>query len=133
MVNFGGTSFDAKIRGRYKVRSDGTGTARICSIPENSDPGIESEIAFVVTGCNFDEIQMVTTKMTSCDDNSDVVVAIPFMNSVSRMLFRYDNAPHHLEIDSYPYHKHTPDKIVPSTIPSIKDILNEISAIIIGR
>jgi hypothetical protein len=40
---------------------------------------------------------------------------------------------HLLIIDSYPHHKHTPDKIVPSTVPSIKDILNEISAIIIGR
>jgi hypothetical protein len=40
---------------------------------------------------------------------------------------------HLLIIDSSPHHKHTSDKIVPSTIPSIKDILNEISAIIIGR
>jgi uncharacterized protein DUF6516 len=56
-----------------------------------------------------------------------------YMNSASQMLFRYDNAPHHLEIDSYPHHKHTPDKIVPSTVPSLKDILNEISAIIIRR
>ena len=56
-----------------------------------------------------------------------------YINSAGQMLFRYDNAPHHFEIDSYPHHKHTPDKIVPSTVPSIKDILNEISAIIIGR
>lgn len=56
-----------------------------------------------------------------------------YMNSNGQMLFRYDNAPHHPEIDSYPHHKHTPDKIVPSTMPSIKDILNEISTIIIGR
>jgi len=35
------------------------------------------------------------------------------------------------EIDSYPHHKHTPGEIRPSNIPSIKDILNEISAIIL--
>ena len=56
-----------------------------------------------------------------------------YMNSTGQMLFRYDNAPHHPEIDSYPHHKHTFDKIMPSTMPSLKDILNEISAIIIGR
>jgi hypothetical protein len=56
-----------------------------------------------------------------------------YMNSTGQMLFLYDNAPHHPEIDSYPYHKHTSDRIVPSTMPTLKDILNEISAIIIGR
>ena len=56
-----------------------------------------------------------------------------YMNSTAQMLFRYDNAPHHPEIDSYPHHKHTPDKIMPSSMPSLKDILNEISAIIIGK
>ncbi|MBW1820650.1 MAG: hypothetical protein JRI92_02635, partial [Deltaproteobacteria bacterium] len=56
-----------------------------------------------------------------------------YMSSSGQMLFRYDNAPHHPKIDTYPYHKHTSDKIVPSTMPSLKDILNEISAIIIGR
>jgi len=56
-----------------------------------------------------------------------------YMSSSGQMLFRYDNAPHHPEIDTYPHHKHTSDKIVPSTIRSLKDILNEISAIIIGR
>lgn len=77
MVNFGGISFPAKIKGRYKVNPDCTGTAFICATPVN-DPtgGIKSEIAFVITGYNFDEIKMVTNKMTSCDD-SEVVVATP--------------------------------------------------------
>jgi len=57
-----------------------------------------------------------------------------YMDRIGRMLFRYDNAPHHSEIGSHPHHKHTPDKIVPTTImPSLKDILNEISAAIIER
>jgi len=56
-----------------------------------------------------------------------------YMNSAGQMLFRYDNAPHYPEIDSYPHHKHTIDKIIPSSMPSLKDILNEISAIIIGK
>lgn len=55
-----------------------------------------------------------------------------YMNAGGQMVFRYDNSPHHPEIDSYPHHKHTPGKIRPSNIPSIQDILNEISAMIIG-
>jgi len=56
-----------------------------------------------------------------------------YMNGSGQMLFRYDNAPHHLEIASHPHHKHTPDRISSSlNMPSIKDILNEISAIIVG-
>jgi hypothetical protein len=55
-----------------------------------------------------------------------------YMNGAGQMLFRYDNAPHHPEIASHPHHKHTPDRISSSNMPSIKDILNEISAIIVG-
>jgi hypothetical protein len=55
-----------------------------------------------------------------------------YMNAAGQMLFRYDNSPHHPEIDSHPHHKHTPERISPATMPSIKDILNEISAIIVG-
>jgi hypothetical protein len=54
-----------------------------------------------------------------------------YMNAGGQMVFRYDNSPHHPEIDSYPHHKHTPGKIRPSKIPSIQDILNEISAMIL--
>ena len=56
-----------------------------------------------------------------------------YRDSAGEMLFRYDNAPHHPEIDTYPHHKHTSDGVVPATMPSIKDILNEISAIIIVK
>jgi hypothetical protein len=55
-----------------------------------------------------------------------------YMNDAGQMVFRYDNSPHHPEIASFPYHKHTPGEIKPSNIPSIKDILNEISAMILG-
>ena len=54
------------------------------------------------------------------------------MNAAGKMLFRYDNAQHHPEIASHPHHKHTPDRIAPSNMPSVKDILNEISAFIVG-
>ncbi|MBI5893124.1 MAG: hypothetical protein HZB79_05655 [Deltaproteobacteria bacterium] len=56
-----------------------------------------------------------------------------YMDKYGQMLFRYDNAPHYHEIPSFPHHKHTPDRIDESIMPSIKEVLNEISAIIIGK
>ncbi|MDH4164548.1 MAG: DUF6516 family protein [Nitrospirota bacterium] len=55
-----------------------------------------------------------------------------YMTKSGRMIFRYDNAPHHPALSSFPHHKHiSSDKAVPSTMPSIKDLLNEISAMIL--
>jgi len=42
------------------------------------------------------------------------------------MIFRYDNAPHHPEVQSFPNHKHTPVEIKESEMPNIRDILSEI-------
>ena len=43
------------------------------------------------------------------------------------LVFRYDNAPHHRQISSFPHHKHTEkDGVTSSTTPNIKHILNEI-------
>ena len=56
-----------------------------------------------------------------------------YMSNSGQMLFRYDNAPHHPEIDSHPHHKHSGDKIIWAKMPSLKEVLNEISATIIGR
>ena len=57
---------------------------------------------------------------------------LQYMNIAGQMLFRYDNSPHHPEIGSHPHHKHTPDSLRSSNMPSLKDVLNEISAFIVG-
>lgn len=54
-----------------------------------------------------------------------------YMNSNQDMIFRYDNSPHHAEIDTYPHHKHLPGRVVRATMPSLTDVLYEISAIIV--
>ncbi|MBI5192295.1 MAG: hypothetical protein HZA08_02500 [Nitrospirae bacterium] len=56
-----------------------------------------------------------------------------YMGKNGQIIFRYDNAPHHHEIASFPHHKHTTNKVIQSTMPSLKDVLNEISAFIIGK
>lgn len=44
------------------------------------------------------------------------------------LVFRYDNAPHHLEISTYPDHKHTGDDVLASSHPSMEQILLEVEA-----
>jgi hypothetical protein len=45
-----------------------------------------------------------------------------------RRVFRYDNAPHHPEIVSYPHHKHigAADRLAPADQPSLNQVLAEI-------
>ncbi len=42
--------------------------------------------------------------------------------------FRYDNAPHHPEIATHPYHKHigSQDRLAPADQPTLKQILDEV-------
>lgn len=51
-----------------------------------------------------------------------------YQNPRGEIVFRYDNAPHHAEISSYPEHKHTEDTVVASSHPSIKTVLEEVQA-----
>ncbi|MCW5212263.1 hypothetical protein VU04_05075 [Desulfobulbus sp. TB] len=47
-----------------------------------------------------------------------------------KLVFRYDMAPHHQEVMTFPHHKHTADgEIVDSTAPSLADILEEIEQV----
>lgn len=56
-----------------------------------------------------------------------------YMSADGQMIFRYDNAPHHPETTSFPHHKHIPDKVMPSSMPTIKNLPNEISTIILRK
>lgn len=75
------------------------------------------------------EIAIFATE--SCNTLSIDKYRFHYMDSTGQMLFRYDNSPHHSEIGSHPHHKHALDRIIPTTMPSLTDILNEISVVII--
>lgn len=52
------------------------------------------------------------------------------INKEGDMVFRYDNAPHHRDISSFPHHKHLPGNVSESNDKSIMDVLDEIEALI---
>ncbi|MGH2523179.1 MAG: toxin-antitoxin system TumE family protein [Anaerolineales bacterium] len=47
-------------------------------------------------------------------------------------VFRYDNAPHHPEILTFPHHKHLgpEDRLAESTEPNLADVLAEIEGLL---
>lgn len=49
-----------------------------------------------------------------------------YQSSVGELIFRYDNAPHHPEIKTYPHHKHLLDKVLECSHPDIEMINNEV-------
>jgi hypothetical protein len=44
-------------------------------------------------------------------------------------VFRYDNADHHRRIKTFPHHKHVGRKVVAATKPTLKQVLDEIMAL----
>jgi len=54
-----------------------------------------------------------------------------FSDGKRDMIFRYDNAPHHREIPTFPHHKHFRSKIQPSKEMGLAEVLSEIEKIIL--
>ena len=49
-----------------------------------------------------------------------------YQDSSAALVLRYDNAPHHSEVATYPDHKHSGDQILASVHPSIQQLLEEV-------
>jgi hypothetical protein len=49
-----------------------------------------------------------------------------YQNSEDRLIFRYDNAPHHVDVKTFPHHKHDGTKIVEATPVDLSQVLQEI-------
>jgi len=64
---------------------------------------------------NFTEKQIIKTKYK-----------YHFQTNDKKMIFRYDNAPHHQNVSTYPHHKHIGTEIIESNEPGIQQILSEI-------
>lgn len=46
------------------------------------------------------------------------------------LIFRYDNAPHHPGLSTFPHHKHVGNSIVPAEAPDLSEVLREIDTLI---
>lgn len=53
-----------------------------------------------------------------------------YQNANSGLIFRYDNVPHHPEIQTHPHHKHIGDVIVAAQPPDLSEVLHEIDGLL---
>ena len=53
------------------------------------------------------------------------------MDKDGKMIFRYDNAPHH-GVSTFPHHKHLPEGIKESKEKGINEVLKEIEMLVVG-
>ena len=55
-----------------------------------------------------------------------------YQESNGDLVFRYDNAPHHPEIETFPHHKHieSDDNVIASQPPDVSEVLVEIDGVI---
>jgi len=42
------------------------------------------------------------------------------------IIFRYDNTPHHPDVDTYPDHKHVGESVISAARPGIEKVLSEV-------
>jgi len=49
-----------------------------------------------------------------------------WQNKDKTLIQRWDNAPHHMEIETFPHHLHNGENIMPSNEPTFIEIINKI-------
>ena len=84
---------------------------------------ISGKIVFE-NGHSLEFAEVVDTEQTT-----KVKYRYQYMDEKQLLIFRYDNAPHHKEVKSFPHHRHTPNKVTDSKEPDLNDVLLEIARI----
>ena len=82
---------------------------------------ISGKIVFE-NGHSLEFAEVVDTEQTT-----KVKYRYQYMDEKQLLIFRYDNAPHHKEVKSFPHHRHTPNKVTDSNEPGLNNILLEIA------
>lgn len=52
--------------------------------------------------------------------------AYHYQDANARLIFRYDNAPHHRQVSTFPHHKHTTAGVTEAQPPHLVDVLREV-------
>ena len=89
---------------------------------------VEGEVTFV-NGSRLAFFEFLRQSVTGLDREK---YRYHFMNVGSQLVFRYDNAPHHPEVDSFPHHRHQPMRVTESAQPPLPEVMAEIEAHVLG-
>lgn len=61
-----------------------------------------------------------------------VMYAYHYQDARSNLVFRYDNTAHHMQVKTFPHHKHAGKSILSSESPSLDAVLAEIETLVTG-
>lgn len=59
--------------------------------------------------------------------------AYHYQKADGALILRYDNVPHHPEIETHPHHKHVADAIIAANPPDLSEVLREIDDILYSK
>ncbi|NKQ36785.1 MAG: hypothetical protein HF973_14375 [Chloroflexi bacterium] len=91
----------------------------------NSSQGYIGRSIFFENGHQLDFIEV-----KHVDFADKIKYRYQYMDEEQSLIFRYDNAPHHKHIATFPHHKHTPIGIIACAEPTLRDVLFKIAQII---
>jgi len=77
------------------------------------------------SGSSLEFIEVVDTERPA-----KIKYRYQYMDKSRSLVFRYDNAPHHPEIASFPHHKHIPEHHLESKEPDLESVLFEITRLL---
>lgn len=49
-----------------------------------------------------------------------------FQDDKGNLIFRYDNAPHWIDLENFPYHKHLPTEVIKSKPMNLEKVFDEV-------
>ncbi|MEN8215662.1 MAG: DUF6516 family protein [Pseudomonadota bacterium] len=74
-----------------------------------------------------DGSQLNFTEVKNTDKPDKIKYSYHYMNQEQHLVFRYDNAPHHHELSTFPHHKQMPSKVEEHKELTLRDVLLEIA------
>ena len=77
-----------------------------------------------------DLINSSTLIITEYSDEEERNYSYQWQSLDDKTIERWDNAPHHKNISTYPHHRHKDDKVLPSEEITLEDILKHIRQIL---
>lgn len=124
MLNVHAAAIEAAIRGCTVVATYSLNTAQL-----SPNTGyVEGEVLFV-DGSRLVFFEFLRRMAAGLDREK---YRYHFMDAGNQLLFRYDNAPHHPRMATFPHHKHLPTGVTDSPAPRFAEILAEAEAHALG-
>lgn len=88
----------------------------------NARQGLITGSVHFDNGCRLEFMEL-----KAADRAAKVKYRYQYMDAQNICLFRYDNAPHHPELPTFPHHKHRGTAVEASLEPALHDVLLEIA------